>query len=138
MEFRQSRWLVAVVGLGAVFSAAGFVALVKMEGVSWQVWLLGGLAVMFSFGLADAMSSFVRLDPDALRMRNNFRCHTLGRNELVEVSWAKGCPVSVKVVSGTWVALPPLGDSSAMANSIRAWLKRAQRGAPTDAAKPRA
>ena len=124
MEFRQSRWLVAAVGLGAAFSAVGFVALVKMEGLSWQVWLLGGVAVVFALGLADATSSFVRLDHDALRIRSNFRCHTFGRNELVEVSWAKGCPVSVKVVSGTWVTLPPLGDSSAMANSIRAWLRR--------------
>lgn len=124
MEFRQSRWLVAVVGIGAVFSAVGFVALVKMDGLNWQVWLLGGLSVMFVFGLADAVSSFVRLDPDALRMRNNFRHRTLERDELVEVAWAKGCPVSVKVISGTWVELPPLGDSSAMANSIRAWLKK--------------
>jgi hypothetical protein len=137
IEFRQSIWVAIVVGLGAVVSAVGFVVLAKTVGLGWQVWLLGGLSTIFLVGLADAVSSFVRLEPETLRMRNNFRHRTLKRDELVEVTWAKGCPVSVKNISGTWVQLPPLGDSPAIANSIRAWLKKAQQGAPTDAAKPR-
>lgn len=135
-EFRQSRWVVVIVGLGAACSVAGFVVLGKTLGSDWPIWLLGGLAVMFVLGLVDAVSSSVRLDPDVLQMRNNFRHRMLKREQLVEVSWAKGCPVSVKDRSGKWTHLPPLGDSSAMANGIRAWLKGAQQGALADTAKP--
>lgn len=122
-EFHHGRLVVFVVGAGTVCSVLGFIVLRNELEADWKVWLLGGLAVMFILGLADVLTSCVRLDRDTLWIRNNFRHRSVKKRDIVDVSWEKGCPVSVKDSLGTWWNLPPIGDSAVMCKTIRTWLK---------------
>jgi hypothetical protein len=115
-----------VVALGFVASVSGAVFLASSRSAGWLGVTLAALAVLFGLGLADVALTQVRLTPAALEIVTNFRGRAVPRSGIDGVRWSAGCPVSVRLATGQWIALPPVGDSSAMANGIRAWLERAR------------
>ncbi|HEX4984818.1 MAG TPA: hypothetical protein VFV71_01975 [Burkholderiales bacterium] len=67
----------------------------------------------------------MQLLDDSLVITSGFRRRRYARGELESVTWEAGSGVAIRTARGTWLKLPELGhNSQALANSIRAWLKR--------------
>ena len=81
---------------------------------------------LFSVSAAIASStSYLTLEDDYLEFREDFKRRRIEKHQIEEVTWEKGCSVSVKLLSGEWVDLPGLGQNSqGLTNSVRAWLRR--------------
>lgn len=126
-EFRSPRWLRTPLALASVLLALACGYFYHSEGLSLHFAVAGGLLLLVVLGLADAIQTRVTLRDDQLQIRSGFRTRTLTRAELGSVSWATGCSVTLRLRSGAIVALPDVGNSQAVANSIRAWIKRTQR-----------
>jgi hypothetical protein len=124
-----------VISMGRFFKVTVLVASGLFLGGLVATYLDGGVSVYsVGFGvcsiiacaaIVEAFTGRVVLTDDALRIVLPWRQKTYPRPEILSVTWEAGCPVTLKMVSGGWVKLPPVGRTSqGVVNSIRAWLKR--------------
>jgi hypothetical protein len=125
--FRVPRWI-TVFSLGAAVALTIVsVHLYRSEGLSLGFALAVACAVLAGVGVADGLTTCVRLYSDSLVVTARFRRRTLPRADLESVTWEGGVGVSLRLKSGQWIKLPDVGNSQSVTNSIRAWLKRSQR-----------
>ena len=85
-----------------------------------------GMALLMAVlvcGLADAMLTRLELNEEAMMLRTLGGVRTIERQRIASAGWEAGVGVSLKLVDGTSVKLPYLGDGQGCANTIRAWLK---------------
>jgi hypothetical protein len=74
-------------------------------------------------GLADALLTRLELQEEAMTLRTLRGVRTIERQRIASAGWEAGVGVSLKLVDGTWVKLPHLGNGQGCTNTIRAWLK---------------
>lgn len=89
-----------------------------------MVALMAAFALIAIAGMADTLTTSVRLYADSLVIMSNFRRRMIPRSELEHVTWEGGVGASLRMKSGRWVKLPDVGNSQSVTNSIRAWIKR--------------
>lgn len=101
-----------------------------VTGAAWTYGVRGwtftsiGLTGMSLFGLAailDTLTQRVVLEDDRLVVGRFWGSQSYAREQIVQVSDAKGSPTSMRLADGRIVRLPFVGNS--MGTSIRAWLK---------------
>lgn len=122
--FRSPGWVaifLAVVAVGLTIASALYY---RSEGISLTFALMAAFALLAIVGMADSLTTSVKLYIDSLVITSNFRRRMIPRSELEHVTWEGGVGVSMKMKSGSWVKLPDVGNSQSVTNSIRAWLKR--------------
>jgi hypothetical protein len=108
----------------------GLVATYVVGGVGIYSGAFAVCSIIACAGIMEAFLTRVVLTEGALRIVRPFRHESYPRSEIVSVTWEAGCPVAIKVASGGWVRLPPVGRTNqGVVNSIRAWLKRGARDA---------
>jgi len=124
VTYRISLWLLGIIAMGLVISAAGAVLFAGREGESVEAVGLAGLAILFAVGIVEGLASRVVLGAESLEVVSSFKRTTVPRAEIVRVVGEKGVPVAVQLRSGEWLKLPRLGTGP-HANTVRAWVKRA-------------
>lgn len=83
------------------------------------------MAAFALLGFIDTLTARVVIFPERLVVVSNFVRREYARGNFVAVDWAKGCPVSLQRIDGSWFKLPPVGsDARGVSNSLRAWIKR--------------
>jgi hypothetical protein len=122
--FRTPRRFTVLLGLMAGAVAVGFVLTFRQQGLSLVAVGLAAFAALSVIGFLDAILTWVELGSDSLTFVTQFRRRRIARADIDSVTWASGCGVSIKLVTGGWVTLPETGNSQSRTNSIRAWLKR--------------
>ena len=124
---RPKLWLVTLVmGMGVV-SATLAALTYRHSGWSTRAGALAALALLACAGLAELGTLRVVLSRGGLEVRKLWRVRRYGIEELESVTWEAGVGVSVKLAAGGWAKLPELGyNAQGLANTIRAWLKRAK------------
>jgi hypothetical protein len=132
-EFRNGWGLHLFVAFGIAFSLYGAIVHFRSGGM-FLSFGLGGLALLFAYGLAEGLMARVVLTPDHIEIVSGFRRTVIPKSELVGVSWAKGTPVTLERASGGLVRLP-LGMGGPHPNTIRAWLRRPTRQGEAEGAK---
>jgi hypothetical protein len=120
--FRHAHWVHGIVAAGLIASVAGAVSIGSKQGMSLLAITLVLLATLFCVGLIDVFFTRVTITSNTLECVSNYRTIKYTRDNIEEVVWSSGCPVSIRLKTGKWVQLPSVGDSSLMANSIRSWL----------------
>ena len=121
----QPAYVFAII-LVVVATSIGYAAFsFSTPGSAWQrIFAVGYLLVAFG-AVVELSRKRLRLDDDGLYFVSNFRGKRIARTDIDSVTWAKGSGVSIKLVDGKWIPLPEVGNGSqALANTIRAWLKR--------------
>jgi hypothetical protein len=114
---------VPVLIASAVFFAA-FVGSYVQLGRSVHTLALALCSVLACAGLYEAFTGRIILTEDELRVAMPFNRKVYRRSEILAVTWARECPVVLKMASGEEAALPGVGRTSqGVVNSIRAWLK---------------
>lgn len=122
--FRSPRWVAAFLALVAVGLIIGSILYYRSEGLSLMFALMTAFGLFAIVGIADSLSTSVRLYSDSLVIMSNFRRRAIPRSELEHVTWEGGVGVSLRMKSGSWVKLPDVGNSQSVTNSIRAWIRR--------------
>lgn len=129
-EFQARRWLRVLSLCVLALFLAGFVFTFLREGVGWLSLGFAALVLMGLGGVAESLLVRVSLLDDALRIRTLLGRRRVPRESIAKVSWEGGSGVAVQLHDGAWIKLPEMGqDSQGLANSIRAWLRRTERGA---------
>lgn len=123
--FRSPRWVVAFLIVTTFMLAVTSIYFYRTEGISLEFAAASAFTFLVLLGLADSISTQVAICAGRLIVRSNFRTRQFSRAELEKVTWEHGCGVSLQLRSGIWFKLPDVGNSQAVANSIRGWLKRA-------------
>lgn len=126
IEFRNPRWLLILyLSIGIV---CGFLILkwVRWDTSPWGFVSLSGFSMLGFLAAIETLSSYMKLNKSTLELRSWFKLKMIAKDEIESVTWAKGCPVSIKLKNGTYVPLPGslMLNSQGTVNSIRAWLKR--------------
>jgi hypothetical protein len=110
-----------VLAVSFAFAAYAFLT----ETALWQRGVASLLVAVAIGGIVETARKLVRLDDDGLYFVGNFRGASIKRSDIESVAWGGGSDVSLTLVDGRHVPLPEVGaGSQALANSIRAWLKR--------------
>jgi hypothetical protein len=125
-EFRAPKWIAVLLALGLLFPLAGVFSLYPREGISLWTISMATLAVLFLIGLLDVLISRIIINEESLEVVSNFRRRQYPRAAFSSVTWAKGCSVKLILRNGGHVQIPYTVDGGLpMANTLRAWLKRA-------------
>ena len=124
--YRTSFWVIGIVLAGLGISVAGFLLFKREPDEVWVTLGFGGLVVAFALGLADCLTSRVRLTADSLEVRSNFKRKVLLASEVVRVVAEKGAPVALQLRRGGWFHLPSLGTGP-HPNTLRAWASRREK-----------
>jgi len=123
--FRTRPWLkglALVPALGAPIAAAYFR---YTDGVSTRFIVSTLVAATAAYAFANTLYASVQLLEDSLVVTSGLRKRRYARSELESVTWEAGSGVAIRTTAGSWLKLPELGhNSQALANSVRAWLKR--------------
>jgi hypothetical protein len=131
--FRMAGWFKIV--------SAAATLLLCAAGTYYMVWGAnplhrGGGVALFVFGLAglaDTLVSRIVLDEDAIRVVSLVRTRTYPRADL-ESAKVDGGAVFLQKRGGGWLKLPDTGANSlSMRNTIHAWIKAKEKGAPQGA-----
>ena len=92
-----------------------------------EKWVSIGLASFSIFGvltLVEVISSRLKLTPDEIQITQWFKTKRIPVKKISDVSWEKGCGVTLKMKDGNWEKIPSLGkNSQGLTNSIRACIK---------------
>ena len=90
----------------------------------WSTLALAGFSLIGLLGLIDALTCSIELLPDRMKVVQNFRKREYAKLEVVDVAWAKGVGVKLRLSNGRFEELPEVGDgSSSLAAHIRNWLR---------------
>jgi hypothetical protein len=122
--FHPPRWIASFLSVVALALAVATVHFCRSQGLSLEFAVTAALGLLTVLGVADGLTTSVRLYSDSLFMMSKFRRRILPRAELDHVTWEVGVGVSLRLKSGRWVKLPDVGNSQSVTNPIRAWLKR--------------
>jgi hypothetical protein len=118
-------WGSALAGVGAVLFSAGAWYTIRTGAEWWLIAIYALMALLSILGFVGALMTRIELREEELRVRSGLSREVYHRSQLVEVTWAKGVPVSVKTQDGVWVELPSVAaGSQSLANSLRAWMRR--------------
>ena len=123
--FHHPRWKALLAASGAVVSWA--VAYTRFDTeAGWIIVFYACFGLVCVAAVLDVMTAFMELGKSSVRIRSSFRLREIPKSEVEKVSWAKGCPVTLRLNTGRVVPVPSFGQNSqGLANSIRAWLNRA-------------
>lgn len=124
--FRIPYWSSIIILVGLVVSVTAVIWFISNGNIDWSLYSSLALSLLFALGLADALSTYVRINPNELILLSNFHRKTILRSEIHSVSWSAGCPVTLELSSGQIITLPPVANNVSVANCIRAWLKTHQ------------
>lgn len=111
---------VALVGLGC---GVGAIHLLRTGGFGWMALFYMAMALGSVAGVWEQARTRLELRRDELLYSVGWRRRRIAKDRIEKVTWAKGCGVLIQV-EGKWVELPSVGNSQAVTNSVRAWLKR--------------
>lgn len=128
-EYRPARRiLLLTAATAAVVLVLAAVALVS----SLPLWQRGAamlLAMLAVLGVAEVASRRLELSDRGIDYVANLRRHSIPRDEIQTVAWARSSGVSVRLNDGRWIHLPEVGrNSESLSNSIKAWLDRTTSG----------
>lgn len=130
--FGARRWFKALVVLFFLLCLSGAVFTFRVEGASLLAYGLVGFSVLGTFAVAEVFRVRVALEENELVIWLGWRQRRYERSLVERVTWAAGSGVSVRLADGSWVQLPELGrNSQSHSNSIRAWIARTPKGAPS-------
>lgn len=121
--FRSPRWLLGLLTLFSTIFAFASALVFLWHGPSLEFSVLFVFTLLMALGATDAITTTVELHVDHMQIRSGLRTRKIPRSRLQKVTWESGSGVSVQLDSGSWQSLPDVGNSQAVANSIRAWLK---------------
>lgn len=110
--------------LCSIIVAAAYV----IEGLTW---ITGLIALMLPIGVAAVIEShtdYLVIHDRAIELRRTFRRSSVDLESIASISNEKGCPVLIVLEDGNKVEVPDLGVSG-IANSLRAWLRAAEKPA---------
>lgn len=127
MIFRSPTWLMRFLGIASLASAVGAGLLHVRAGVTAYSMGLDLVALLMLVGFADALMTRVELNEEGLVRVDRFRRRFVPRAQIDSVKWEAGAGVAIRLIDGSWLGLPDVGNSQARANSIRAWIKRTGR-----------
>jgi len=130
-EFRTPRWLQLFLAAAAAGAGAAAVVWVYFYGTG-RAWLPIAALLMLTAAAMESATTCVTLGRRTIVILQNFRRTEILREDIDSVTWAAGTGVSLKLKSGAWVKLPDVGNSQSRANSIRAWIRRAEDGGGVD------
>jgi len=126
-EFRAKHWLKLGTLLVAAVASTLFAYSILAKGLALQTWTLGAISAIAVAGLVEALVARVSLEERGIRVFSLHRRYFVPRADIESVTWEAGSTVALRLTSGAWVKLPDLGhNTQGIANSIRAWLQRAQ------------
>jgi hypothetical protein len=107
----------AVVFIGGFASTYGSAA----RGFTFYGFLV--LSLIGVLGIAESLITRIELREGNLKIVGLAGTKRYARSSIESVSWAKGCPVSLRMVDGGAVDLPNTGHSTTkVAGALRAWL----------------
>ena len=124
-QFLAPAWM----RVGCVFAVIAFptasYSIYIANGFTWLFLATLAIAAVAVAGAIDAFTSKVEIYPEHLVVVANLRRRKYSRSQFVSVSSAKGVPITLQFQSGGNLELPPVGkNSQAMANSLRAWVRK--------------
>lgn len=126
-RFRSAPWMRWLAALGPLLAALAAWQIHAAEGWSPLALLAAALAPFFLLGFLDALTAKVELHPGHLLVVQHLRKRSFPRHAFRKAGWDKGGPAALQFASGEWLRLPPVGPSNqGLANSLRAWLGRAE------------
>ena len=126
-RFAAPTWIKAMVMVLSVGMPIATTLVLKFEGVSLVTGAFAAMSVIGVAALIEVALQHVVLGDEELRIRSLTKRRNIARSAIDRVTWETGSGVSVQLEDGRWVKLPEVGgNSEALANSIRAWLKRSE------------
>jgi hypothetical protein len=131
--FRYTALYRGIILVAFGIGVAGLVGVYRMPASKRQTFILYGFIVFTTIGAGGVVQSLrerIELRDDEIRVVGLVRQRSYARDRVVDVRWAKGYPVSLKLSDGAWAHLPGTGHANTrVAGAIRAWLNEGARGA---------
>jgi hypothetical protein len=128
--YRTARWLLGILVLGLTICVGGLVDFIRRPGESIATIGFAVLVLLFVAGLAEALSNRIVLEHDRLDVRNRFKRKVVLASDVTRVVAEKGVPIALQLRDGRWYKIPSLGTGP-QPNTLRAWVRRNQGGAPS-------
>jgi hypothetical protein len=120
--------LITVTG-AALLIATGAVVAYRSEGLTLLTAGLMALAVLGMLGIVEAATTRIVLTDEDVETGSVWSRRRYRAADVASVAWEGGAGVALKLTSGGWAKLPEMGyNSLGLANTLRAWVKRAERG----------
>jgi hypothetical protein len=128
---RPRPWLRATIIFAASLFLLGAVSSYLRSGWTWMLMAYVVVSVVGLAGVLEVAVTRIVLSETALESHSLFYRRAYQAADIASVTWEAGVGVSVKLVSGGWARIPEMGyNSQGLANTLRAWLKRAKSSAP--------
>ena len=125
-KFQKPRWYSAVALLSGL---ASFITAMYFYN-NTEVWLS---LFFLAFGLLLVITCFemffsnLQLSNESLKLQSNFRKTNISRDEILKVSWEKGCGAYIKLNNGKTIIIPNFNSSPiGLSNTIRSWLNESK------------
>ena len=113
---------IVFVVLGVSSFAVGYY--LQNDAEAWLSYFFFAFGVVGLAALFESLTSYIRLEDDALCLRSRFTTSRVLRSKIRKVTWEKGSGVTLEFLDGSWVRLPEMfQNSQGLCNSIRAWLR---------------
>lgn len=123
-HFKNPVWIAPLALAGAI----GALVLAYCLRADGSIWLPVFFMLFGLFGVLvflEVLTSHMKLGKKHLEIRTNFRKTDIRKSDIIDVTWASGCGVSIQIKDGSWVPLPTFCKNSlGLSNSLRAWLRR--------------
>jgi len=124
--FRYTSLLRSLVGLSLLIGLAGLGYEIRKspdERSRFNLFGFLGFSALSTVGVCGTLRGRIELREREVRVVELVGHRSYPRDRVIDVSFAKGCPVSLKLNDGSWVNLPDTGHSSRkVAGAVRAWL----------------
>lgn len=116
---------IGILVVGIIFASACGLLFMYKAGMQITIFM-GTFAFLCFIGFVESTLTKVILTRDAIVMTKGTRRWSVAHQDIIKVTWEKGCPVTVQTKNEKWVKIPEIigYNSQSMTNSIRAWLKK--------------
>jgi len=123
-DFRSTASRYAWTAVLAIGLCAATYLIYSSDGFTWISLSFMAFSVIGVLAVLEALTSYVRIDGNVLRLCRTFRQYSVEKAEIETISSAKGCPMLLVMRDGSKLEVPSLGANS-IENSLRAWLRAA-------------
>jgi len=128
---RPPRWFIVLPGGATLIALGAAAALYRYPGGTVYFYIALGVAALGLAGCFEVASARLVLTPEALEIRWLWSRRRYTRDQIQAVKWEWGAPVALQLEAGGWTKLPEMGlGSQGLANTLRAWLRRAPAATP--------